>query len=181
MDNYVQICENVIDTDFCKRVIDKFEDNVHQHDVQIQNNFSFTQINIMDSRWNNWVEEIDITYNTLMKYVSLYKEQYQPSWPEKYGFESIRIKRYMPNCDDRFGLHVDVNNYSSARRFLVFFIYLDNNAEGQTIIKFGDDLVISNCIQGNMLVFPPFWTHPHSGEIPVDKPKYIIGSYLHYV
>jgi hypothetical protein len=181
MGNYVQIYENVIDTDFCKRVIDKFEDNVHQHDVQIQNNFSFTQINIMDSRWNNWVEEVDITYNTLMKYVSLYKEQYQPSWPKKYGFEAIRIKRYMPNCDDRFGLHVDVSNYDNARRFLVFFIYLDNNAEGQTVIKSRDDLVISNCIQGNMLVFPPFWTHPHSGEMPVDKPKYIIGSYLHYV
>ena len=43
------------------------------------------------------------------------------------------------------------------------------------------DKIISKCKKGNVLVFPPMWTHPHSGEKPLNKPKYIIGSYLHYV
>jgi hypothetical protein len=25
------------------------------------------------------------------------------------------------------------------------------------------------------------WTHLHSGLKPIEKPKYIVGSYLHYV
>jgi hypothetical protein len=25
------------------------------------------------------------------------------------------------------------------------------------------------------------WPWLHAGELPIDKPKYIIGSYLHYV
>ena len=37
------------------------------------------------------------------------------------------------------------------------------------------------CKKGSMLMFPPMWTHVHAGEKPKDKPKYILGSYLHYV
>ena len=45
----------------------------------------------------------------------------------KYGFEAIRMKKYMPNNIDEFKEHVDVGDYASARRFLVFFLYLDDN------------------------------------------------------
>jgi hypothetical protein len=31
------------------------------------------------------------------------------------------------------------------------------------------------------VLFPPLWPWIHSGAKPVDKPKYIIGTYLHYV
>ena len=35
---------------------------------------------------------------------------------------------------------------------------------------------------GRMCMFPPMWTHLHSGNVVMGtKPKYIIGSYLHYV
>ena len=34
---------------------------------------------------------------------------------------------------------------------------------------------------GRMIAFPPFWTHPHTGMKPISGPKYIIGTYLHYV
>jgi len=39
----------------------------------------------------------------------------------------------------------------------------------------------SPCKKGSILIFPPLWTHLHSGLKPIDKPKYIVGSYLHYV
>ena len=31
-----------------------------------------------------------------------------------------------------------------------------------------------------LLVFPPFWTHPHAGLKPISGPKYVMMSYLHY-
>ena len=37
------------------------------------------------------------------------------------------MKKYMPNNIDEFKEHVDVGDYASARRFLVFFLYLDDN------------------------------------------------------
>ena len=47
-------------------------------------------------------------------------------------FEQIRFKKYLPNNKDEFKSHVDVGDYASARRFLVFFLYLNNNLEGET-------------------------------------------------
>ena len=68
---------------------------------------------------------------------------------------------------------------STSTRFLVFFVYLDDNISGGT--HFDRINLTSPCKKGSMLIFPPLWTHLHSGLKPIDKPKYIVGSYLHYV
>ena len=91
----------------------------------------------------------------------------------------MRLKRYLPNGVDQFGNHVDVADLESARRFLVFFLYLDDNDGGST--TFPDYDVTSKCKKGSLLMFPPLWPWLHAGEKPIDKPKYILGSYLHYV
>ena len=80
---------------------------------------------------------------------------------------------------DQFGPHVDVIDKNTSTRFLVFFVYLDDNISGGT--HFDRINLTSPCKKGSMLIFPPLWTHLHSGLKPIDKPKYIVGSYLHYV
>jgi hypothetical protein len=76
--------------------------------------------------------------------------------------------------------HVDVGDSISARRFLVFFLYLNDVAEGGET-EFPDlDLTISpEC--GKLLVFPSIWTYLHRGNVPISNDKYILGSYKHYV
>ena len=86
----------------------------------------------------------------------------------------------MPGGQDRFPDHVDVLDYKTARRFLVSFIYLDDNEKGETIVTPKDDKFISKCKRGSILLFPPLWPWMHTGVFPVNKPKYIVGSYLHY-
>ena len=106
-------------------------------------------------------------------------------WPEKNGIEPPKIKRYLPDTSDEFPDHVDVLDYKTARRFLVMFIYLTDNERGATRIQMKDsrwrDLFISDCKQGSIVIFPPMWPWLHAGQKPVNNPKYIIGSYLHYV
>ena len=89
------------------------------------------------------------------------------------------VSNYLPNGNEFFSPHVDVTNYGNANRFLVFFLYLDDNNAGQTSFPQLD--IGSNCVKGSLLMFPPMWPWLHAGEKPIDKPKYIIGSYLHYV
>ena len=72
-------------------------------------------------------------------------------------------------------------NLEMAARFLVMFIYLTDNDKGETGIDCGEDLFLSPCKKGSVLLFPPMWPWKHAGREPVDTPKYIIGSYLHYV
>ena len=58
-------------------------------------------------------------------------------------------------------------------------MYLNNNDGGNT--TFPDYDIEIKPEAGKVLVFPPLWTFKHRGEKPINQPKYIIGSYLHYV
>ena len=44
-------------------------------------------------------------------------------------------------------------------------------------IKFPEKL---GAVEFDLLMFPPLWPWLHAGNKPIDKPKYILGSYLHY-
>ena len=100
-------------------------------------------------------------------------------WPLKYALEDIRLKKYYPNDLDQFPPHVDVGDNRNCTRFLVFFVYLNDNEGGKTTFpKLG---IESPCKKGNMVMFPPMWTHLHAATKPIAKPKYMCGSYLHYV
>ena len=63
-------------------------------------------------------------------------------------------------------------------RFLVFFLYLNDNEGGETMFPDYDIKVQPKA--GRMLMFPPNWTHKHKANKPINQPKYILGSYLHY-
>ena len=53
-------------------------------------------------------------------------------FPEQFAYEMYRMKRYEPNGVDEFNDHVDVGNHASAKRFLVFFLYLNEPEGGET-------------------------------------------------
>ena len=186
LQKYIRVYKNAVSDSFCDKMIKKFEDNPqqyrHQKRENVDRNFkmSFNQIHIMEE--SGWEEESDYLMSIFPSYVDKYKEDcniIENQWPLKNGYESIRMKRYQPNGEEFFSPHVDVTDYKTARRFLVFFLYLDNNSDGQT--SFPQLNLGSNCVKGSLLMFPPMWPWLHAGEPPIDKPKYIIGSYLHYV
>ena len=58
-------------------------------------------------------------------------------------------------------------------------MYLNNNEGGQTDFPMLEKH--ADCKQGDILLFPPMWPWVHRGKKPIDKPKYIVQSYLHYV
>ena len=102
-------------------------------------------------------------------------------FPKEIGFEQVRMKKYDVG-NDEFREHVDVGDYASARRFLVMFFYLNDVDEGGETAFIGIDHDIRvKPKAGSMLMFPPMWTHPHAGLPPISNPKYICGSYLHYI
>ena len=69
------------------------------------------------------------------KYIKVYKKECEVDnnqWPDSFGLEPFRIKRYTPDGQN-FPPHVDVNTKNNCSRFLAFFLYLTNNKEGSTI------------------------------------------------
>ena len=180
--NYINVYDDVLNAGQCHHLVEKFEDSKHQWTkTELKGHRSFTEININLN--TDWQEYVDILYKAMRPYVDKYCEDNKidkiHQWPEKFGFEQIRFKKYEVNNADEFKEHVDVMDYASAKRFLVFFLYLKDNKGGHTSFPEYDLKVEPKA--GRLLMFPPLWTHKHIGHKPIEEPKYIIGSYLHYV
>lgn len=182
---YVKYYDNALPEDYCQRLINKFEKNINeQEDTIFEGHRSFKEINL---NTNNWPE-----VNDLIDSMQLYLRQYmmdfridEKSWPKNLGYEQFRMKKYMPNDKDEFQFHTDVIDYATARRFLVYFWYLNDVDEGgETAFRPNRVDPIVGKVKpktGRLLIFPPLWTHPHIGMKPISGPKYILGGYLHYV
>lgn len=180
MDDLIRIFNDSLTEEYCDYLIDKFEKNPEQYEKIEGHRRSFVQLDMLDK--DNWIEEIEKIMPTLIHCLNLYIEECKiekTQWPDDYGWEGLRIKRYLPNGQDEFHNHVDIKDYKDAKRFLTFFVYLDDNEGGRT--SFPRMNKHANCNKGDILIFPPMWPWLHLGEKPVEKPKYILHSYLHYV
>ena len=192
MDDYVHVYEDVIDKESCNAVIEKFrrsnaaEDGyevVHKEEGDDRISFDQVTLNKLDPVSINMLEIIEHYFARYIVDAQLHKKDL----PEKYGYEAVRIKRYYPNEYDRFDRHVDVIDYASARRFLAFFVYLNDVEEGgetefTNLPKRGSYArFLVKPKAGRMVVFPPMFPWPHAGLRPVSNMKYLLHSYLHYV
>jgi len=183
IEKFVKIYDNVIDEASCKGLIEKFEELQDKHEIvnikDKEDRISFNQIVLTKSE--EWKTVNDGMMKLFQTYITQYKKECNISeqmWPEKCGFETIRMKRYLANDYDRFDYHVDVKDYATARRFLAFFIYLNDVEEGgETEFLFGK----VKPKMGRLVMFPPMWPWFHAGQKPVSGTKYFIQSYCHYV
>ena len=183
IENFVKIYDNVIDEKSCKGLIEKFEASQDKYEtVNIkdkEDRISFKQIVLV--RNEEWKTINDGMMTLFQAYIEQYKKECNIStkmWPEKHGYEAIRMKRYLANNYDRFDYHVDVKDYATARRFLAFFIYLNDVEEG------GETEFLFGRVQpkmGRLIMFPPMWPWFHAGRKPVSGTKYFIHSYCHYI
>ena len=180
MDNYLRVYDDMIDEETCQKFIEKFESNKDHHEtinhVDGENSISFNQLHLVQH--DEWKSIQDGMIELFQDVILRYKVDC--------GFESVRIKRYLPNDSDRFDPHVDVMNHDTARRFLAFFIYLnDVKVGGETkfvnLYKPGTYIPFTvTPKRGRLLVFPPLWPWYHAGLKPESGNKYIIQSYCHY-
>ena len=192
MDRYIKIYDDVIDADSCNMLIGKFEaaeEDQYEEVRQAERDkaIAFTQINLVNNE--DWASVqngmLQVFQDYIMAYINDCKIE-PKQWPETYGYEAIRMKRYQNNNYDRFDPHVDVKNYETSRRFLAFFIYLNDVDEGGetefiSINKPGTYIPLKiTPRRGRLLMFPPLWMYYHAGLKPVSNNKYLIHSYCHY-
>ena len=184
MDNLIRTYEGALSDEQCDYMVAMFEQYPALHEEQANGpHQSLTRLNLMESSHSPFREDIDYIANVFMAAVRKYKDdlELEPfQFPEKFSLEAMKIKRYMPNGKESFPFHVDVNGTHNNLRFLVMFIYLTDNNKGQTTVKPKDDLFVSPCRKGSIILFPPYWPWSHQGEPPIETPKYILGSYLQY-
>ena len=183
-ETFIKTYNNAIPHVLCDMLIEKFDANTDQWEnrdkrTEDRGNLKFNEVHLF-KYMDTWKEEVDALADLFKIYVDDYKNQYSEfMFPPKYGIEPFKMKKYEANGLDEFGWHVDVNSTGSMNRWLAFFCYLSDNDEGHT--SFPYQKVGTDCKKGTIVMFPPMWPWLHQGAKPVDKPKYFLGSYLHYV
>ena len=191
MDNLIRVYDDVIDEESCQKLIEKFEkfeehfEEVYEKDEEER--ISFKQLQLV--KFKEWESVQQGMLELFQDYIVRYKMDCNikdKQWPEEYGYEAIRMKRYLNNDIDRFDPHVDVLDHNTARRFLAFFIYVNDVDEGGetkfvNLNKEGTYIPLTvNPKRGRLLMFPPMWPWVHAGRIPISGKKYLINSYCHY-
>jgi hypothetical protein len=168
LNDLIQIHEKNIEPNDCELLIDTF------------NSYSNgTYLNLTDNR--DVTTEVSTIHQKLIKTVmdirdSYYETCYLEVFPENHAFEKFSILKYDPEVVVNSNTRVDVKSYGEARRFLCFKWFLNSNSGGH--INFLD-LSIQPEV-GKLILYPPLWMFPYREEPPVETPKYILTTYLHY-
>lgn len=181
LNDLIRVYENSLEPEICDFLISLFDQVSDKHErYDNEGKPNFTQFNLTENR--ELTLEVNKVHNHIIGKIFEYRDKYYEFidprvFPQEHALEQFRIKKYNPGGEDRFDTHVDVIDYSSARRFLSFIWYLnDVDSGGNTVFK---DLIIKPK-KGTLIMFPPLWMYPHYGESPISSPKYIMSAYLHY-
>jgi hypothetical protein len=89
-----------------------------------------------------------------------------------------KIQHYKKN-EGYFKWHCDAIGPGVWERQLAMIIYLNTVEEGGETSFLKQDLQLKPIV-GDAVFFPPFWTHPHCGEVPKSEDKYIISSFISF-
>jgi len=181
----VRYYDRIVSKEWCDQTINMFEqeDPSHHYGFNEGDNprKSFTELDIEDKeKWldvkETFIRVCHQNFQNFTKDVGIEKHHLPPI----IDLENVRIKKYVANGKDVFKDHVDVlrSTGPSSKRFLVFILYLSDVEEG------GETSIPRYKIKckpkaGRLLMFPPFWTHPHQGEKVIKGTKYQIMTYLH--
>jgi len=135
LDDLIHVYENALDSKTCDFLINVFDNASHLHEsIENEGKPNFTQFNLTKNK--DITDELKKVHNHAIKQVHRHRDLYYEFvdarvFPSKHAFEQFRIKRYNTGGEDRFDTHVDVADYSSARRFLSFMFYLNDVSEGE--------------------------------------------------
>lgn len=180
MDKFIKTYEH-FDESVCKSLIGIYEASSNKERVDNNHVPTFTQVNLNEEQ--KFGKFVQLCCYKIVEVIKEYRKElpeYAEWMPTRVVFEQLRIKKYEPGTEDQFELHTDVQDHMSAKRYLSFLVYLnDDFTGGETEFPYNELTVEPKT--GKVLVFPPTWQYPHRG-IPVTEgsPKYIMSTYLHY-
>lgn len=178
---FCRIKNNALSDKICDDIIKLFNDHTELHErYDNDKKPNFTQFNFTKNKHLNLNLHKEIC-ELALQCIDEYKKTVPETeyWPPKYSFEEFRIKHYKGDSIDQFDTHVDAISNSTAKRFFVFFWYLNDVEEGgETEFPFLAFKIKPK--KGSLFMFPPMWLYPHSGKPVIKGEKFLLSSYLHY-
>tara|TARA_Y100000389_G_scaffold107292_1_gene104282 strand:- start:3075 stop:3656 length:582 start_codon:yes stop_codon:yes gene_type:complete len=179
---HIGIFDNVISPEKCQDIIEQYQLNAHRHEPGKV--AAGTWEGKITTDWNI-ISDLDQNVDTLIfetfsscfkKYIE--KFDIEPLWlPDSICDSGYKVMKY-DKGKGIFDTHTD-NDFqdSTERRFLTALLYLNTIKEGGET-KFQSQGVIVKPKAGRVVMFPSFFTHPHTGNMPLSKDKYVINTFF---
>ena len=196
-DPYVYIEDNVFTDEFCKHIINKFENDSRQQWGVTGAGENFSIKKSKDLRFTDlpeWQQEDKTFHETvqygLVKYVEHLNQNISlidrttnnptPLNPitklhgEQCTDSGYQVQKTLPG--DGYIWHNDFQvNSANGIRQVTFIFYLNDVDEGWTQFYNGDQVQPKT---GRLLMFPASWTYAHQGYPPLQD-KYIVTGWIH--
>jgi hypothetical protein len=168
------VCRNaVLKADTCGKMM-RWDDGVPQYNIV---NVSFLA-DEGDHEWNAIQQQVvPIIQWSAQEYMK--QMDCEKFWAAKNNLEQIKLNKYNVETGDNFGLHIDVGDADSAKRFLAYKFFLNDVEEGGEM-EFPQVGLKIKPQQGDVVLYPPGWTFPYSDNAPISNDKYELTTYLHY-
>jgi len=179
---HIGIFDNVISPEKCQDIIEQYKLNTHHHHAG--KSADGTRNGKITTDWNirfDLYKDIDtLIFETISSCFKKYIEKFKikPHWlPDSICDSGYKVMKY-DKGKGIFNTHID-NSFldNTEHRFLTALLYLNTIEEGGET-EFQSQGVIVKPKAGRVVMFPPFFTHPHTGNIPLSKDKYVISTFF---
>ena len=184
--DFFGIYDDALSAEFCKSVIQKFEDDTRKEQGRlggydkndgINTNIKDTTELVLDNSKIDWKPEFDVVIASLKENLAKYVEPFQKSLNVPIAPELFKVTRY--DVGGKFTMHSDnIGGATEVTRIITAIWYLNDVEEGgETEYPWQDQMIKPQ--QGRLLLCPVGWPYIHQGLPPVSGPKYIIITQLH--
>ena len=179
---FIRAFPNALKAETCENIIRRFEADARKAPSSTATRDkplirSGTMLHI--SQYPEWHDVVAVYQAALDRNLRAYAQTFPSLGELLQPSISFRSPPLMERIEpmEGFGLHIDATVANTHMRTVAVLLYLrDIEAGGAT--EFPIQRVKVQPKAGTMLLFPPFWTHPHRGASPKSGVKYNLTSFV---
>lgn len=172
-DRVMQI-EGAVPVGLCRAVVERAEENAWRDSTQVSAEGQYTNENrtsrqqlLTPGGFGELADQLRELFYEAGRFYWCWNEHV--GWAGDSGWEVVR---YQPG--ERFGEHVDaVQGTDTTARVLSTLLYLNEDFKGGATRFHPPASGEVHPVTGRLLLFPPYWTHPHEGLPPKRGTKYV--------
>ncbi len=167
--------------DWCEEMIRRFEAHPEQQNpgrigqVQDLDQGIKKTMDLVVSNKEEWKDVDQILFRCLAAALKEFRETF-PYFKGPFKDMGYQIQRYLPG--EYYHWHIDGGSHQFSQRQLVAIWYLNDvpGPGGETQFVYQDVSVRPE--RGKLVLFPPFWTHEHRGNVLQRGVKYIATTWV---
>lgn len=193
--NFLKTYPSAVESSTCKELIELFEDDRNKHLINQGSVYGINseavvnhsvkkslELGIDSSMLDNplWANPVRKVADCIDNCIQEYKKEFYfidktgKPWNMDNG---INFQRYLPG-EGFYDWHCESEGMSN--RMLVFMVYLNTIKEGGGT-EFNYDIPNLSANEGDVAVWPAYWTHFHRGIVAPKETKYILTGWYSYV